>query len=868
MARSLTKSELARFIGREASTKFERALSEPNAYYEFGMTLGVPADVVTEILSTKASLEDRLVEIADYSSKEKKTQSSEVIAALRDLYMKDKEPPVTIIQESHLVLSPPVSVAELTIKVQDEIAQSLDKIKEEFACLVMDIQDALEDEAKIDRLIRFLKLYLGDTFKPHCDPCRNIEDIFNGLEEHYCFINYKILRVLAGKFVHNKTTLFLMKEYGRELNEWLESTTIQQFKAAVEKAVHPVSTDPSPNQCPVVLRLEGEWMKITIKNLWKLLEYFFGENSSIFTRIRIRKGSVIIEMAAPQSEILSILTFASRKCTEMRYLGILSVQVGCVLFHAQMLSFYFPDPFTFELGLSAAIVFNRSPALIECLLEIGADPNARTPSGFTLLMVASKYCNTNAISLLLKYNADPHKFDSQGLLSVIHLAAGSGQLQDVKLLLKAGVSVNYHNSNKFTPLMAAAFEKQDQMVKFLLQNGADVDAQNIDGDNALLLTCRCEHTSTAKLLLTARANPNPFTNDGFTALLVACIKSCGTLVELLLRFNADPNIASKSGHTPLMIACILSHHKIIKLLLQSGAYVNSQTSDGTTALYLASYFNDNQTISLLLNANADINIYTNQVTPFVLICYFGNEETVQLFLEAGADADPILGIYKPLHAAAYNNNTNIVAALLNAGANPNATIMNYNLTPLHFACDLNNEDIVQLLLEAKANTNVRSSSGCTPLCVAVSRGNINIVEALLAAGADVELENDNDRGWRPIFFAAITGHLPILNLLLKHGASLKGDKFGIPPQAVAALMGHVEAQVRLNQAKSSIKKDVSGNNSTPELDIQTRNNITSHYKRFRSDLSSSIELFQKTLPNMASTLSNMASFATNISQYV
>lgn len=848
-----------------------------NDYYRLGTSLGVPADVLKGVLSEKNDMEDRVAAIIECSLKSRLVSAGELTTAIgkmieeKSMDHEDEEPAAD--PHINLVVTPPAPPREIAVCVQEEIAQSLDKIKGEFASLVMDIRDALEYEVKLDRLTCYLKLFLQDTFKPRHDPCRNIDEVFDGLEEHYCFINYKILRIVVEKFICNKATPSAIKDYDSELNKWLESTTVQEFKAAVEIAATPVPTDPSPNQCPVVLRLEGEWMKITIKNLKRLLKYLFRKKSSILTNLIIKEGSVLIRMAAPRSEILSLLTLASRKYEEMPYLGIISVQVGSLILCAQK---KFPYPFTFELGLSAAIVCSHcNPALIDHLLKLGANPNAKNRDGKNLITTATIHLKTNAVSLLLKYQADPHMFDAENFMSAIHYAASSGQLELVDLLLKAGVSPNLHSpTDKFTPLMSATLRKQTEMVKFLLQNGADVDIQDIDGHTGLYEACKCCHLPIARLLLKAGANPNIKTNKSITPLFIASMKGYVELVELLLRFNANPNLkCTVKGFTPLMAACGSSNsesHKIVKLLLQSGAYVNCQASDGTgiTALHMASVNNDSHIMSVLLNAKADVNLEMtpNCGTPLMALCLHRNDKMVQRFLEAGAD--PNLGSITPLHCSDLNKK--IYAMLLDAGGDPNIVCTKYfNLTPLHCACTQNNEDIVQLLLKAKANTNVLNSKGVSPLSIAVSKGNVKIVEALLAAGADVELAgadielgNDGDRVWRPIFLAAINEHLPILNLLLKRGASLKGDKFGITPQAIVALMGHVEAQVLLQSyITKSTEKDASGNNSTPELDIQTYNNIISYYKKFQSDLSSSMESFQK-------TLSNMASFATNISQFV
>ena len=166
----------------------------------------------------------------------------------------------------------PFSLKELTIKEKDALALSLDKIQEDFASLVTDIQEALERKIELANLKRFVRNYFQDTLKLQRDP-KTIDELFYALEEHYCFMNYKPLTKVVDKFV-KVTMKGRMEEYSKKLENWLKSTTVQEFQAAVDKAVNP---EPSSNQCLIVLKLEGEWMKITVKNLWKLLKYLFGK---------------------------------------------------------------------------------------------------------------------------------------------------------------------------------------------------------------------------------------------------------------------------------------------------------------------------------------------------------------------------------------------------------------------------------------------------------------------------------------------------------------------------------------------------------------------------------------------------------------
>ena len=91
-------------------------------------------------------------------------------------------------------------------------------------------------------------------------------------------------------------------------------------------------------------------------------------------------------------------------------------------------------------------------------------------------------------------------------------------------------------------------------------------------------------------------------------------------------------------------------------------------------------------------------------------------------------------------------------------------------TVLHHACNQKQVSLALRLVAAGAPLNVLTKSGQSPLTFAVGTGNEDLVAALLAAGANVNLKGDGDKAMSPLFFAAQNGSLPIVRLLLRSGA--------------------------------------------------------------------------------------------------
>ena len=831
----------------------------------FGALVGVPSEELRRIKEEHGSVQSRVMHLLDYWVKNDGNVSwDRVVEALESIpkekYLADKIP----LKYKRPQAIQSVESEVVSLKDEEEFAVTLEEIKIEFTCLVSDIEKALKKEADLDDVVSFVSNLLQDPFEPQPE---SIRQLFSRLLPHYCFMSYKILKLIVHQFIKEAMGKRVEK-YSNELSNWLESTTVQEFKVAVEKAANPETVDQSPSQCLVVLRLEGEWLRVTLKSLWKLLEYLFGKRSSILTRIRIDEGSALVHLFAPQSKMLPLLALSSKKYEEMAYLGIQSIQVGGLCFSARS---FFGNAFTFETSLTVAIQNKCQPALVRFLLEIGTDPNGDDPD-YTPLIMATMSNNMEALSLLMEYNVDVFMFNKEHV-SAIHMAAYGGNVEIAKILLKAGVPPDHHDPfTKYTPLMAAASSDEKEVVKLLLQNEADKVFQSTDGYSALMHACRTGSVHTALVLLKAGAHPNlktiadpvSGTEGGVTALYLVCCLTpyAEELVKLLLKYHADPNISSDDGRTPLMKACYFRQYKVIPLLLQAGAKVNSQAQDKATALLIASQANDTTSVSLLLNANdIDVNLQdSGGRTALYFACRNSNDEMIECLLKATADPrlcshngeSPLL-VYT-FKAPSSFVKPSIVAALLKAGADPNVSEKTLNITPLHAACRRGQKDIVQLLLKAKANIDALDCRGNTPLCIAAGNGYKDIVELLLPAGADIELEKNRD-GYTPLFFAAVMGHLEIIKILIQNGASIKRNRYGETPQAIAAKMDRTEifeffskasSKKRRTKTKKIISLDEGKTMKTASKDdVQPSNDdILSYYNNSFSSGPESIKQFQ------------------------
>ncbi len=199
----------------------------------------------------------------------------------------------------------------------------------------------------------------------------------------------------------------------------------------------------------------------------------------------------------------------------------------------------------------------------------------------------------------------------------------------------------------------------------------------------------------------------------------------------------------------------------VKLLISEGADVNVKNNEGLTPLHCAAREGDKEIVSLLLAHDADVNIgdadYNRTAAEFAMKS--NHTDIVQLLVSKGADISP-------LHFALYMKDETKARSLIEGGADVNRRTSN-GTTPLSRAVDVGFKDIVELLIAKGADVNAKDTWNWTALHSAVY-GHKDIVELLITEGANVNARDGADR--TPLFYAKDEGNTEIVELLRKHGA--------------------------------------------------------------------------------------------------
>ncbi len=331
-------------------------------------------------------------------------------------------------------------------------------------------------------------------------------------------------------------------------------------------------------------------------------------------------------------------------------------------------------------------------------------------------------------------------------------------------------------------------------VRALLKQRVDVNGATADGTTALHWAVQANANELAQLLITAGAKANAANRYGVTPLTLAATNGNAVLTEALLKAGGNPNLTVGEGETILMTAARAGNVDTIKALVARGADVNAAEQwQGQTALVYAATENHADAVRVLIELGANVNARSKRLEfPDFVFKTAGMIYAVQ----------PV-GNWTPLMFAARDGAVNAVRALADSGADLNLVDPD-GTTALTLAIINGHFDTATALLDKGANPNVADKNGMTPLYAAVDMNTIQtvwgrpmplledaadpagMVRSLLAHGADPNAQlkrpiigrhtrNTGDPslsdGTTALARAAKSGDAKLMKLLLDGGAN-------------------------------------------------------------------------------------------------
>ena len=227
-----------------------------------------------------------------------------------------------------------------------------------------------------------------------------------------------------------------------------------------------------------------------------------------------------------------------------------------------------------------------------------------------------------------------------------------------------------------------------------------------------------------------------------------------------------------------------------RLVLEEGIPVNSACAKGFTPLHIAVYFKNHAAMRALVELGGNVSAKNvNGTTPLILAAMKKVLYPTICLLDCGASLNERDHSGGTALLKATKHNTNSATLLLQRSADPRL-VNDVGESPLYYAVQHKNPSLVQHLIDANVDVNLQTKKkGRTALHMAVYKDNTFAVRQLCAAGADVHAVCMD--GHTAVYVAVFLGHWDVVYALHESGASLHvADAAGCTLLHTAAKWGY------------------------------------------------------------------------------
>jgi ankyrin repeat protein len=208
-------------------------------------------------------------------------------------------------------------------------------------------------------------------------------------------------------------------------------------------------------------------------------------------------------------------------------------------------------------------VAQRQSAVVEALLEGGADVNAGSKTGFTPLMFAAQTGDADTTRILLRAGAKPNDPQPKTSLTPLMIASAMAHADAVEVLLDKGANPDLVDKDGYSALHRvvrdsdygvnpASKEAVLTIVKSLLKHGANPNIRlSQDREKAAE---EIKNGAVQQYEKRSAVTVNEIILQGATPIFLAAEVNNLDVIKALVAAGGDPLLATERGTTPLMMA--------------------------------------------------------------------------------------------------------------------------------------------------------------------------------------------------------------------------------------------------------------------------------------------------------------------------
>lgn len=437
-----------------------------------------------------------------------------------------------------------------------------------------------------------------------------------------------------------------------------------------------------------------------------------------------------------------------------------------------------------ETMLHLAIV-NNDYDMVRYLLDIKCDPTIRNKDGLDSLFYAISLDRDKIIPLLFNPEAKTELYNE---MNPIMFACEKNRLNTVNKLIELKSDLHFKNASNYDAFMIAVKNGFIDIASSILNAGVDVNEIGPSGDSCLMTAIRYSNIQTAKFCIEKGCRLNHINNMNENC-FIYCVhyQKLDILTFLLEKVDDDEKyyLCRKS----LYSAISANDFKATEQLL---AFFKPREKDPFDCL--VKYAKTEEMRAKLIKADqADINLKVKKDRTIFNSCQENFIQEIKYFIvksEQNLELRNPSG-WTPLIMAASCGKIDAVKFLVSIGADRKAKT-NSGTTAISIATQNGHTQVIDYLMSVGESPSEFATGGNTCLCTAALCGKLDVCKFLVEEKS-IDINEKNQFGKKPIFYATEKGHVDIVKFFISKGADVNEVGYdGVPLLFLAYQKGQME----------------------------------------------------------------------------